>query len=148
MLGPDVNVEVDVTCVVFRKEAHYEEIRDCVATWKPYVELMERVGAKRFKNIDKTLNDLIERYAHCHFPDPENCNYPCEGVGYGTMYGAVSALESEGVILYRYDGCAYARYPGDNEADFANYTLSNAAEITLMLVETMEYECDWSESVD
>ena len=147
-VGPDVNFEVDVNGVVFRMEAPYEEIRDCVATWKPDVELMDGVGAKRFKDINKTLNNLIEKYAHCHFPDPENCNYPCEGVGYGIMYGAVSALESKGVTLYRYGGCAYARYPGDNEADFADYELSNIDEVAPMLVETMEYECDWSKCFD
>ncbi len=144
-VGPDVNIEVDVNGVVFRMEAPYEEIRDCVATWKPDVELMDGVGAKRFKNIDKTLNDLIDKYAYCHFPDPENCDYPCEGVGYGTMYSALSALESKGVILYRCYDRAYARYPEDNEADFADYNLSNADELAPVLAESMEYECDWSE---
>ena len=98
--------------------------------------------------LESWICDLIEKYAHWHFPDPENCNYPCEGVGYGIMHGAVSALESKGVTLYRYGGCAYARYPGDNEADFADYELSNAEDAAAMLVETMEYECDWSECFD
>ena len=147
-VGPDVNFEVDVNGVVFRMEAPYEEIRDGMATWEPDVELMEGVGAKRFKNIDKTLNDLIEKYAHWHFPDPENCNYPCEGAGFNTLYNALYALEQDGAKIYTCYEIAFARYPEDKEEDFADYELSNAEDAAAMLVETMEYECDWSECFD
>ena len=147
-VGPDINFEVDVNGVMFRQEAHYEDIRDGVATWKPEVELLEGVGANRFKDINKTLNDLIDKYAHCHFPDPENCNYPCEGAGFETLYGALSALEYEGVKIYTFYEVAFARYPEDKVEDFADYKLSNAEDAAAILVETMEYECDWSECFD
>ena len=147
-VGPDLAFEVEVDGVLFRMEAPYEEIRDCMAKWKPDVELLDGVGARRFKDLDKTLNDLIDKYVYCQFPDPENCNYPCEGAGYDTLYGALSALENNGVKLYTSYGVAFARYPEDKEDDFADYEVSDADDVAAVLYSSLEYYCDWSECFD
>lgn len=142
--GPTLSYSVEIDGVTFELEAPYEEVRDGVARWSTTEKLADGNGAGRFKNIDEKLSQLIAQYVECELPGADNWSLPCEGVGYETLYNAVSGLEQEGAKLYENYEVAYARYPEDDEADFAEYKLSNAEGVTNMLYESMEYECDWS----